>query len=91
MISVLAEPPRYSCGRSMRAIETTPAASLNVGEEVALVGRAQWETNWTALHMRSVQAWRAHHQQPWQPARKIGLSVFLVTGLPTTFTDQGLT
>ena len=71
MISVLAEPPRYSDGRSMRAIETSPAASLNVGEQVALVGRAQWETNWTALHMRSVQAWRAHHQQPWQPVRKI--------------------
>ena len=25
----------------MRAVETTPAASLNVGEEVTLVGRAQ--------------------------------------------------
>ncbi len=28
-------------GRSMRAMEITPAASLNAGKEVALVGRAQ--------------------------------------------------
>ena len=28
MVSVLAEPPRKSGGRSMRAVETTPAASL---------------------------------------------------------------
>ena len=45
--------------------------SRNARPQKALVGRAQWETNWTALHMRSVQAWRAHHQQPWQPVRKI--------------------
>ena len=31
-------------GRSMRAMETTPADSLNTGEEVGLVGHAQWET-----------------------------------------------
>ena len=29
MVSVLAEPPRWSSGRSMRAVETTPAALLN--------------------------------------------------------------
>ena len=29
----------------MRAMETTPAASPNVGEEVTLVGRAQWKIN----------------------------------------------
>jgi len=34
MVSVLAEPPRLSSGRSMRAVETTPAASLNAGEEL---------------------------------------------------------
>jgi len=28
----------------MRAMETTPAVSLNTGEEVGLVGRAQLET-----------------------------------------------
>jgi len=36
-------------GRSMRAMETTPTASLNTGEEVALVGRAQLETNRATL------------------------------------------
>jgi len=118
----------------MRAMETTPAASLDTGEEVAHVGRAQWETNratrqesetselggiiciverrpvgkrgvsaprgragenrkqalvghsqWethrATLHLRSVQARWAHNQQPRQPARKIGLPVFLVTCL----------
>jgi len=35
MDSVLAEPPRWSSGRSMRAVETTPAASLNAGEELS--------------------------------------------------------
>jgi hypothetical protein len=29
----------------MRAMETTPAASLNEGEDVALVRRAPWEIN----------------------------------------------
>ena len=31
MVSVLAEPPRWNSGRSMRAVETTPAASLSAG------------------------------------------------------------
>jgi hypothetical protein len=37
MFSVLAEPPRYSGGRSMRAVETTPPASLNAetGKELS--------------------------------------------------------
>ena len=49
MVSVLAEPPRRSCGRSMRAMETTSAASLNAGEgegeelSSALVGLPQWD------------------------------------------------
>jgi hypothetical protein len=33
----------------MRAMETTPAASLNTGEGVGFVGRAQWETNRATL------------------------------------------
>ena len=35
MVSVLAEPPRYSSGRSMRAVEITPVTSLNAGEELS--------------------------------------------------------
>ena len=35
MVSMLAEPPRRSCGRSMRAMETTPTTSLNVGKELS--------------------------------------------------------
>ena len=41
--SHLARPQGRRCksvGRSMRAMETTPAASLNTGEGVGLVGRA---------------------------------------------------
>ena len=34
MVSVLAEPHDEAGGRSMRAVETTPAASLNAGEEL---------------------------------------------------------
>ena len=39
-VSVLAEPSRYSSVRSMGAMETTPAASLDTGEELAIIGRA---------------------------------------------------
>ena len=32
MVSVLAEPPRWSGGRSMGVVEAIPAASLNIEE-----------------------------------------------------------
>ena len=44
MVSGLSEPSRLSGGPSMTAMETSPAASLNAGEEVDLVGRAQCGT-----------------------------------------------
>ncbi len=42
MVSVLAEPPRYSGGRSIRAMETTPAASLNAGAGKELSSALLW-------------------------------------------------
>jgi hypothetical protein len=38
----------------MRAIETTPAASLNAGEKVALVGCAQLRVSRVAHELKSV-------------------------------------
>ena len=36
MVSVLAEAARSECAPSMRAMETTPAASLNAGGAVSI-------------------------------------------------------
>jgi len=41
-------------GRSTCAVETTPAASLNTGERVALIGRAQLRVSHVAPGLKSV-------------------------------------
>ena len=48
----------------MRAVETTPAASLNVGEEVTLVGRTQSKINQPPSLEKNERAWKDHFHQP---------------------------
>ena len=45
----------------MRAVETTPAASPNVGEEVTLVERAQWKINQPPSLEKNERAWKGDY------------------------------
>jgi len=60
---------------------SAPRGRAGENRKQALVGHSQWEAHRATLHLRRVQARWAHHQQPRQPARKIGLPVFRVTCL----------
>ena len=58
MVSVLAEAARSECAPSMRAMETTPATSLNAGEEVALAranGTSRRVSGWAGEKVATVK------------------------------------